>query len=281
MSPEISREDRLQAINDALLKWRQGDCVLGDLAFVYEEDPALSMSGEGPAEETDESVVKTPVPGFVVVTQTCDIVRKCTEKPFLEVCPLLEVSEEVLKQVKLNRFVSLGYIPSLADRRLVAHLDRVMTIEKPVAAKWERVPGLSTDEEARDFARSLARKRARFAFPDDFIRASKSLLERLKEKHNKNSPEGRALQGLREIRVLATPDWDSASVDLFFWFIRGEEDLNFEGVTWADHKRKWLDFIAIDERYLSVHGEVVTLDDMTATDYLESDQLDLDYLSGR
>lgn len=94
---------------------------------------------------------------------------------------------------------------ALREQRLVADLDRVMTVEKSVVFSWQRTVGCPLDEDARNFARALARKRARFAFPNDFNRLVDPLSQRLKEKHDRRSPEGGALRALREIRVVVTP----------------------------------------------------------------------------
>ena len=65
-----------------------------------------------------------------------------------------------------------------------------MTVEKAIVAGWTRIPGWETDNDLRDFARALARKRSRYAFPDDFVAAARSLQERLTDKHNKQTDEG-------------------------------------------------------------------------------------------
>lgn len=169
----------------------------------------------------------------------------------------------------------------MADKLLVADLDRVMTVEKAVVAEWERVPGCDTDEDIRRFALCLARKRARFAFPDDFTALAARLQRRLLEKHHKQSDEGRGLRALREIRVRAAPYWDAPEVELLFWFIRDGDQPNFEGMSWDTLLEHWLRLFPEAERFTSIDGVVVTLEDLTARDYVESDPLDLDHLSTR
>src|SRR5262249_9108634 len=156
---------------------------------------------------------------------------------------------------------------------------RVMTVEKPLLAKWGRIPGCSSDSEARAFALALARKRIRFAFPNDFVSLAKKLQNRLLDKHDKNSIEGRALRALREIRVHAAPAWSCNSVTLTFWFVRGDEEIDFEGKSWATLLERWLKLAPEAGRFEKVHGHVTTLEDMTAADYVHSDPLDLDHLS--
>ncbi|MDH3598137.1 MAG: hypothetical protein OEU26_00700, partial [Candidatus Tectomicrobia bacterium] len=108
-------------------------------------------------------IVESSVEGFVVLTQTCDIVRQCTERPFLEVGPIIEVPEQFAHEIERGRRPSYAIIPALRDRRLIVDLDRTMTIEKAVLAHWSRVAGCRTDEETRQFSLALARKRVRFA----------------------------------------------------------------------------------------------------------------------
>jgi hypothetical protein len=119
----------------------------------------------------------------------------------------------------------------------------------------------------------------RFAFPDDFTTVARKLQARLTDKHDKDSDEGRGLRALREIRVHAAPFWDAPTVELFFWFVRYDEDANFEGKSWADLLKDWLKLVPASDRFHSVEGQVVALSDMTAAEYVESDRLDLDHLS--
>lgn len=268
------------AVDDALLHWRQGDCVVGEQWFVRRIDLSVHVPGVPyDASNQDADLEESRVRGFVVVTQTCDIVRTWTRRPFLEVCPLIEVDEDDFRQIERGWQPGFAMVPLLSAQRLVADLNRVMTVEKPVVAKWPRTPGRSTDDEARAFAAALARKRARFAFPDDFGRFAKKLEDRLAEKHDKQSDEGRALRALRELRVQASPSWNAAGVSLMFWFVRHDRNPDFEGRSWSDLLDSWLRLVPASGRFIQVEGQVATLEETVAADYVYSDQLDLDYLS--
>lgn len=221
------------------------------------------------------------MPGLVVVTQTCDVVRSCAGRPFVEVCPLVEVDEADLKTIMRGQRPAFAHVPTLVGQRLVADIDRTMTLEKPVVAKWVRLPGWTTDEEARAFARALSRKRARFAFPDNFVALARKLVGRLSDKHGKDSDEGRALRALREIRVQASPDWDGKSVEVFFWFIRHGGEAELEQEAGARMLKKWLELVPKSGRFARVDGQLVTLHDVTGADHESSDPLDLDHLSSR
>jgi hypothetical protein len=217
----------------------------------------------------------------VVVTQTCDIARSCVDRPFVEVCPLVEMDDSKLREIARGRRPGYAFVPALAAQSLVADLDRTMTLEKPVVAQWSRTPGCTTDAQARAFAQALARKRLRFAFPDDFTELVRKLQGRLIDKHERNTDEGRGLRRLREIRVQATPTWDANSVALLIWFIREDADADFEGRNWTELLGEWLRLVPPSGRFVEVDGQVATLEEMTAADYVASDPLDLDYLSSR
>jgi hypothetical protein len=282
VAAETNTDSRYAAVDGALAVWRQGDCVLGEHWFAHRLDPSLPLTEAGKhAAMSETDLAEAQTLGLVVVTQTCDVVRSCVERPYIEVSPLVEVDDTVLRQIERGRRPQYGYVPLLADRKLVADLDRTMTVEKPVMAKWERVAGWSTDAETRAFAASLARKRARFAFPDDFTTLVTKLESRLAEKHDKESDEGRALRALREIRVHAAPSWDDPTVTLTFWFVRPDEAADFLGESWSTFVEKWLRLVPETGRFIKVQGQVATLEDITAADYVGSDPLNLDHLSSR
>ena len=280
MAVDNEREAWIQEIDAALQKWCQGDYVLGEQWFIQRFNPKRPLTDESKdVAEKEVDLAESEVRGFVVVTQTCDIVRSCASRQFIEVVPLREVNEKYLHDIQRGRRPQYAYIPGAAEHRLVADLDRVMTVEKAVVAEWERKAGCSDDGEVRALGKALARKRIRFAFPDDFTELARNLLDRLQDKHDKASIEGEALRALREIRVRAAPSWNDPEIELMFWFIRHEEQIQFQGTGWEQQLTKWLALIPESGRFQSIEGLVVTLEDMTAKEYVESDPLDLDHLS--
>ncbi|MCU0692926.1 MAG: hypothetical protein MUF54_16120 [Polyangiaceae bacterium] len=272
--------DEAKRIDAALRHWRQGDLAFDESWFVHVGDAALPLS-EAAAQAQDAGVqaLTSEVMGLVVVTQTCDIVRACASRPYIEVARLVRVSEDELHNIKRGRRPAHATLPGLESNHLVVDLDRVMTVEKSIVATWKRTPGYTNDADGRAFAQALARKRVRFAFPDDFTAFARKLQVRLGDKHDRNTDEGRGLRALREIRVCATPSWDAPSIEIFFWFIREVDDADFEGKSWADLLMDWLKLVAPTGRFRTVEGQVVTLHDMTAENYVESDPLDFDHLS--
>lgn len=201
-----SRDVDTEAIDAALGVWRQGDCAVGEHWFVHRFSPSSPLTDTAasvPQGATD--LAEDPVAGFVILTQTCDVVRQCNDRPFLEIAPLVEVDDQDLKLIKRGHRPRYAYVPGVAENLLVVDLDSVMTIEKAVVACWNRIPGCHSVEEVTRFAQAIARKRSRFAFPDDFSALVKKLQSRLQEKHDRQSMEGQALRSLREIRVNVSP----------------------------------------------------------------------------
>lgn len=131
------RETWIQEVDTAIEEWCQGDYALGEYWFVQRcnpKKPLTEVSEEAAKEETD--LAEEEVRGFVVVTQTCDIVRFCISRPFVEVVPLVEVDERDMSEIQKARRPQYAYIPEVAELNLVADLDRVMTVEKSVVVEW-------------------------------------------------------------------------------------------------------------------------------------------------
>ena len=272
-------ERRYESLDTALESWRQGDFVIGPLGFVIRFDPELPLRPGDQDEATDSDLCDQDVAGLVVLTQTCDVVRKARDRPYVEVGPLVRVKDEAaLENVKRKASPHYTYLPGAAPRMLIADLDRVMTVEKSLLAMWTREVGCPTDQDQRDFAKALARKRERFAFPDDFVSLVEVLRARITQKHAKDSPEGLCLRSLREIRITATPSWDAMSVSLMFWFIVVEGALpTADGI--RQQCAAWMGHLKPGGRFSSIDYDIVTLDDLSAREYLNSDLLDLDHLS--
>lgn len=276
-------------IDCAMAHWRQGDvCLDAGLEFIHLVDlsrkgsivaahAAQQLQQTGEPIPTGASPVTDSVPGFVVLTQTCDIVRPNAQRPYLEVSPLIRVSVAFVEEVRRLRRPAFAYVPAVAERQLVADLDRVMTVEKNVVAGWHRVPGWHTDDQARAFAEALARKCSRFAFPDDFVAMISRLQQRLRRRHDRQHPEGAHLRALREIRVRAAPSWDDDQVNLGFWFIKDDDP---PGPAWADLVDEWMALLDAARRFRVEFAVACRLEDIAAKDYIESDRLDLDSLSG-
>jgi len=128
-----------------------------------------------------------------------------------------------------------------------------------------------------DFSRALRRRAARFAFPDDFERATRKLQERILSKHDKQSAEGAHLRALREIRVDASPSWDAPEVQVSCWFIKEGDDP--PDADWTHWSKTWVAAFDTTGRFKMDPPTVVRLEDITARDYVDTVRLDLERLS--
>ena len=277
-------------IDQALQVWRQGDISLdAGLEFLHFADlsrphspasaqVAEALANDGETIEAGATPVLDEVRGVVMLSQTCDVVRGCRARPFVEAAPLIEVSEPLVEEIRRFKRPAFAYVPSTVGDRLVADLDRTMTVEKALIAGWTHIPGWETDDELRDFAYALARKRSRFAFPDDFVAATRRLQEHLVDKHIKQTDEGAYLRALREIRVRAAPSWDDGEVQLSWWFIKEADPVDVQ-VDWPTFLDQCLALFDQTGRFRLDPPIACRLEGMTARDYVESDHLDLDRLS--
>lgn len=153
----VMNEDGRQRIDTALHDWRQGDCVLGEHWFLFRLDVDDPLSEEAiAAADGGADAGEVEVRGFMVATQTCDLVRQCSERPFIEVCPLVEVNSKRLNEIRLGRRPSCAFVPGVADLGLVADLDRVMTVEKAVIARWKRRTGCCDLTFSNPLSRSMS-----------------------------------------------------------------------------------------------------------------------------
>ena len=282
--------EQIEEINAALQFWRPGDVTLDPgLEFLHLADLSIPLSAAsqqaagsitegGAALTADLNPLLAEVAGLVMLSQTCDIVRSCQQRPFVEVAPLVVMPPEQLEAVRRLRRPAFVYLPAVADRGLVGDLDRIMTLEKSIVACWQRIPGWDTDDDARSFAEALARKWARFAFPEDFNIAATELRKRVTARHEKNHAEGAHLRALREIRVRAAPSWDDEATRLAFWFIK-EMDPEGYAAAWDEWVDEWSGLFQQSTRFTIEAAVACRLEDITGRDYVESDRLDLDQLS--
>ena len=269
-----------EKIDRILRDWRQGDCVLEEQDFTYRflQSKPLTSAAIQIAENTETDLVDDPVPGFLVVTQTCDIIRSPKERPYIQVSPLVRLSAEEIKRAKKGLYPRYIHLPALETKNLVGDLDRIMTLEKALVASWKRVPGWTDPSDGRRIARAISRKFQRPAFPDPFVEWIRPLYDRLKKKHDRSSPEGERLRSLREIRVRAEPSWNSPNPKITFYFIL-TETLPSDAEEEEKLLENWLKRLPSTSDFGTPGYLLTTLENLSAQVYVESDPLDLDHLS--
>lgn len=260
-----------------LTEWRQGDFALGVGSFLFGDLP-----DEGDQEGIGAFFDEVDPAGFVVVSQTCDIVSDPSKFAFVAVCPLVQVDPARVKEIARGRAPRLGLVEQ-APEGLVADLARPMTLSKQLVASWERCKGFSDPSQALEFSRSLERAFGRFAFPDAFNECIRPLLSKVTAKYGKpGSLLGKALRSLSELRVRPSRDWEAGDVRVQFFLMFEPKEKRLLGP--AEIKEEfeavlkelpWQGGFEPDDPLVRI-GDY---DDFLARDYIESFPLDVNALS--
>jgi hypothetical protein len=276
------------SIDESMSAWKQGDFTLDkDLPFCHIADLNTPLTNEaeevaqhvqGAGDELGLESIYVTVEGLAILTQTCDLVRDCEKRQYVEVAPLVKIEDKFLEEIKRWKRPRYAYLAGCSKHNLVVDLDRVVTIEKTVVAGWTKNTGCLTDQDVRDFAQQLTRKWSRFAFPNEFEEAFLPVSKLVEKRCGKDHKLGLELDRLNQIRVLATPAWNEDKVKLVFWFVKGAA---------TDDKYDWNSFFEEfkanfkSTKYEIVDCTIISLDDMSARQYLDSDKIDFDQLSSK
>ena len=273
-------EELADRIDKSACSWWQGDIAGADWFRVFGKRDCPLTPGELCSVETRLPCSHQSTHGLVLLTQTCDIRKTCRKRPYVTVSPLVHLEGTDAALARKGRLLNFVAVPA-AGAQAFADIDRVMTVEKSFLLDWERAPGCQNHQERQVFGRRVARVHQRFAFPDDLHLALSELVKRITKKFGKDDAEGRALQAIEEIRVTADPHWESAGINVFLTFALtdGAAAPEITEEEWAELVDQWLKLCKPNGVIRGIEGIVLPLDEMTAREYLDSDRLELDYLS--
>lgn len=185
--------ERQPDLGDACKDWRQGDVFRDGKTFVF-----------------DHGWIPQPVRathGAVIISQSCD--ASLPGRDQVQIAPVVRLeNEDDLREALSGRRTQYLALPRIGQE-FFADLDGITTVMKTALISLERVGGVETDQEIREFAFSLARRFGRFAYPDDVVVCFKPLTEALRSKARKeNSPLGKALADVHSFRVQCD-DWST------------------------------------------------------------------------
>lgn len=281
-APDVTLVDRVNSSSQA---WRQGDVPqLPTASQAWFATPAMPLTLPSNEMTGDRfGVVLAAAERLVIVTQTCDIVRDCRDYAHVTLAGVVRLGPDKALQAQRGhrpRFVAL---PGLGPEYF-ADTSLLVSAEKTILLEVDRLPGVVTDHNRRQFADGIARSFGRSALPDDLVRAFDKLTRRIKQKHDKDSDEGRALRLLGSIRVRGLPSWTADDIDVRVLFCpntQSEAESCMSPKQWDDMVDEWVGLTEPDGVIRDISGDWLALDRMTALDYLESDHLDLEYLSSR
>lgn len=266
--------------NSNYADWRQGDYTLGDQDFIYKYDTDNPITEASKAADKEESIVAHTVRGLVVVSQTCDIVKAVEKRPFVEVSPLVTLpNDDQFHAVKSGSSPRFAIIENLMPEKIVADLDRTMTVEKPVLEQWTQSQGFTTPLSRKKFAECLARKRMRPAFPNEFNAYMEPLRKQIIKKHGNDSPDGKAMAEIEEIRVLPEPDWEAQNVKIKLLFLLSKKTSQAHKTQIDTLIQNWLTKLDKTNKKYTIYPRLDYYSNFSAEDYFLSDRLDYDYLS--
>ncbi|TAT79487.1 hypothetical protein ELI56_15345 [Rhizobium ruizarguesonis] len=184
---------------EAVRQWRQGDYTLDFPAF-----PSGQLDEKGYDAEMEE------VAGWVVISQTCDIVNIGKgDRHHVVVAPLVKLeNEKKLEDTNVGATPSTAPLEHPPSPQHVVDLTMATTIQKVTLAKLNRHDGFSTEIGRAKFGRRLERRYGRFAFPDALNPTLGAIRDQAKSKHNKGSDPGRVYRSIYGFRVAASPSFD-------------------------------------------------------------------------
>lgn len=194
-------------------------------------DAASPMSVEAFEMAADEGVVEgvvvVPQRGVdhvVLLSQTCDL-QVTDEREFLcLVAPVVNVSEGVAREALRGRRPRIAALPWFCSTSVV-DFSRITTIERSLLVGAERRGRPQTPRDAFSFAESVGRFLMRPALPDSVNNVLKPLASRILQQVDKDSPEGRCIRALDEIRIEGTPDIEADDVALNVLMVLESEKL--------------------------------------------------------
>lgn len=246
--------------------WHQGDLALVpiDLPFVILDESELAVA-----------FMDAPH-GVAVLTQSCEIIKPAAERPTVQVAVLVPVDDDDYVRIEGNNAPTRVIVPGLGGMNLAIDLDSVATVAKDVLISWPRTEGCPSDQDQRVLASKLARHRQRFAFPDAFNDLIQPLRRLVQKKRKAQSHIGNFIREIDEFRVVCN-DWSNPT-ELTILVIVKREATEAEGPSW-DAAIKGMAAKALHDDFPEPEWRVVTMEDISAAEYQNSDRLDWDGLS--
>ncbi|MEU4455432.1 hypothetical protein AB0F44_29165 [Nocardioides sp. NPDC023903] len=118
-----------------------------------------------------------------------------------------------LAEARHGKRTNLVALPSLGSDSF-ADLDGLTTVAKTALVSLERVSGVSTDTEVREFSFAVSRRFGRFAYPDEIVKCLAPVRNAILERaHKPNSPLGKAVAHVHSFRIQCE-DWSTVPHEL-------------------------------------------------------------------
>jgi hypothetical protein len=152
-------------------------------------------------------VVPEPVDRVAPITQTCDLQVTEPDTRLCQVAPVIDRGETFAREAARGHRPGWVAVP-WHSRSSVVDLSRITTIERSVLVEASSAGRPSTPADRLHLAETVSRHFTRAALPDHIVDVLRPVLKRMKDKHDKQSPEGRCIALVSNLRVEANPDLD-------------------------------------------------------------------------
>jgi hypothetical protein len=186
-------DDQVEPIGEVCRLWRQGDVFLDTKAYFFDQAWRPTLTGTAN--------------GSVVISQTCD--AGLPNRPMIQLAPAVKlVDQNAINQAADGKRPQYVPIPQLGGE-FFGDLEIVTTVAKTALRGCERIAGVQSDDEVRQFAFAVARRFGRFAYPDEVVKVLEPVSDILASKaRRENSPLGKVLANVNSFRVQCE-DWSS------------------------------------------------------------------------
>lgn len=292
-----------QDISIEVRDWQQGD---------YFE---LERPIEIPQSIDDNSQNKQCFSIVALVSQTCDVVANPIRRPYVKVAPA-KIDENAAGGARIDRWHQYAYLPGF-DVNGVVSLDQITTVPKSLLASQRKGRGCRTDLELRRFQRAVGRHFRRFAYPDDLRDSLNNFVKHLEIGRKAGNPESAPLDELLQIRAaVPSREWTSNNLNVELTFLiktelhpvdldvgepaeinearkwavgktccqiaqrlENESEVLVQFPLWEALAAAWARLAEPQGQVASVNGVVADVFTFTAEQMINSDQLELDYLT--
>jgi hypothetical protein len=180
--------------------------VLADAENPLSSDAARIAADDGVT--SGLIVVPQPVDDVVLLTQTCDLQFTTADEHRCLVAPVVRVSGRMAREALRGRRPGLAGLPWVDDES-VADLSRITAVERSMLIDAASRGRPRNPRERIHFADTVSRYLTRPALPDPINKVLSPFVQRIAEKHDRQSVEGRCAYAVSELRVEATPDLDA------------------------------------------------------------------------
>lgn len=276
---EFRVESKVAAAVDAATDClEQGDVVMipAGMLVVRPSLPlsSLAVSRHESGEDLSGRVYEL-LHGGILVSQTCELVRASLKHPFATIAPIVHLippDRKLAEDWRMTRYIPLP----TKEVGMFGDLSLSFPIEKSVLLDVKVVKNGLSDDDKRILGNHIGKFFGRPALPDDVVEATRGL-GKLFRRNGADNPEGLGRDAVWMVRMTPMGTWSDDPLRFHVLFcVQTERDLSTVSEQgWRDAVHGWVESIEVTNRIGGVTGEVVSLERLSAAEWLHSDEYDL------